>query len=552
MSTKRRHRSRHSDFERDFSAYTRPKSNDYKPGVRRLGRIWSERFAYLTAGLRRFAGHWARVFDRRFGAQPSTKDHSHSISRRRRKRHGSHRHRLTEDLPGTDTPNMVAPEPGPGQTLVPASAPETSLEMPADFDRQVPTDDSATPRRRRRRSKSSHNRSEPSHPLSDSASTRSMGRARRRFLLVVAVLVGLAGLWLWNANRTEHQARELKRQIALSVEQGRWQQAAAWGGDYLRLRPNDSQARVERARNFGLAAESPEAQRQAVELYRATLLAVGDNTELRERLAAVLYQLELYTEAGEEAERLLKRSPENPLGWRIRAQVALRRAELGTGVGFVGAVELARRALALDHSNVELASEVAEVYRSRLPELSAAERERGAVDTLQALVTSNPTSARAWLARYRDAMRHGQGDADHDLDEALRCGPNDPEVLIAAGTRSTAREKYDQARRYFARAAELAPADFWVTLGLGDLERASGKMDSALELWEQIPTDRDDALAWETLTRRCELSRELRHTEATSRLLALLRDHLQRSRVQLSTDEIARRWNRFRELSATQ
>lgn len=404
------------------------------------------------------------------------------------------------------------------------------------------------PRHRRRRRKPT-TREQPGERIESAADvSRAVGAQKRtsRRALWLAMAAGslVAGLsWggrSWYHARQSRAAEELSRQIAARVAEADWRQAAALGERYLQLRPYDQAAQLERARHFGLAATTSEERRQAVELYAETLSAVGENVELRGRLASLLWDLGWVAEADQQAQRLLLKEPHSPLGWRIRAQAALQLAEQGQG-DFAAAVDLATQALAHDKANLPLAETVTAAYRERLPQRDPQESGRLAEEIWGRFLTANPHLPRAWLARYRDRLARRHPDADTDLDQALRLAPLDGEILVAAGQRALDRRQLDQAEEYFSRAAELAPDNGWAALGCGDVAGERGQPDAALEWWRRVATSADDELAWEVLTRRCAAARDAGQTAEAGVLLAELHAILARNESRLSPRQLAAR-----------
>lgn len=266
--------------------------------------------------------------------------------------------------------------------------------------------------------------------------------------------------------------------------------------------------------------------------------------DLRCRLAELLLEVARYPSAEAEADKLLEANDKDPEAWRLLALALdgqLRSGALaarpGAGdredaVSVIGALD---RAIQLNPTEIQLALALARICRdedqicidekkalgkafSRVcPDgtQSAAEGEleqrRQLADKLvDQMVTANPKSPDAFLGRCRYRIQYELPGAEDDLKSALEHGPNHLGAVLAAA--EWARQKgvdalrrqaaaargadaereaaaaeagrlLDEAAKHYARAAEIAPRDPRVYLGLGYVRAAQAQTDQAIAAW---------------------------------------------------------------------
>ena len=318
------------------------------------------------------------------------------------------------------------------------------------------------------------------------------------------------------------------------------------------------------ARTFDRAGEAPWAKWKAVEPYYRALGAIQEGAppdqqhRLRARLTQLLLELSpVYQGCSVRAERearlLLKPPPDKQAeAWRqVRADDPSQPATPPEGTSWwmdrpkiwtdalaarlwVLAVgrqakdgsiaggdssdssyqEHFERALELNPGDIELCAIVARLYRDRpslfgadKPGLSdeerlqvVAERAKRADAIVDAMVAANPQNANAMLVRYQYRADYGLPGAAEDLAEALRNGPEDVAVLLAAARhaaaeatrlrrdRADAQEvetRYQEAAAFCRRAIEAAPSREDGYLLLGEVCRAEGDGDLAIETWRR-------------------------------------------------------------------
>jgi tetratricopeptide (TPR) repeat protein len=329
--------------------------------------------------------------------------------------------------------------------------------------------------------------------------------------LIVASILGPAiYLWYaWQLKRTE--AAMLERAEKL-VEDKDDRAAAQYYFRFLKLRPDDANGQVLLAETFGRAAKGLREKDRAVQYYYQALGVASPDKQhdLRRSLAEALLELRRFAPAEEESRELLKQDPNDPQGWRLLAMAIYGQSRTSTmaKAGDVATVgETFQRARELNPGDVQLAIILAGIYRmepqllaSEQQTLSDAERQALADRAVDDMVAANGQSAAAYLARHRYRLRYSLPNAEDDLATALKCGPDDLEVLLQAASQArrnaeTAQRKrasaegiqslWTQAAKCYEHAIEVSPADEPAYLGLGDLYAEQGKPDRAIETWRR-------------------------------------------------------------------
>lgn len=190
------------------------------------------------------------------------------------------------------------------------------------------------------------------------------------------------------------------------------------------------------------------------------------------------------------------------------------RVEEGLG-HFTEARDHYKAAIELKPDLVDVYTQLAELLRDRLNDAARANTVMDAEQqSAGGLITSNPSSARAYLARAAYRQRHAEIDkggagASSDIAKALSLEPQNPDVRIAAGLLERDRGALDVARRHLEAALKQAPERPEIYQTLSDLEvKAAGQAPDA-----STRTDRlNKAVAWlEQGTKKLEGSAALKY-----------------------------------------
>ncbi len=298
-------------------------------------------------------------------------------------------------------------------------------------------------------------------------------------LFVVLVPAAL----VWHYVQARRNADVLLVHAGRCEQEARWKEAANLCYRYLKLRPDDPRGWVRLCRAMDQAADSRLEKTRAVELYFQTIALAQDDNELRRRLAELLCELERYAVAEYQAEQLLKRAPDDPGGWRIKARASYALAHALGRIPIEKVAAAYRKAIEFNPGDVELSVTLADLYRRELVARSATERQTLADAVMHRLVASN--TAPAWLARYQYRRRYALPDADADLDRAWELGKDHPEVQLAVGDRAVSRRAFDEAFVQFRAVTNQLPTDRRGYLGLGKALLAASRRDEAIAAWNE-------------------------------------------------------------------
>ena len=302
--------------------------------------------------------------------------------------------------------------------------------------------------------------------------------------LVILVAFCVAG-YFWNARQVDRLAQQFLDRADVLVQQEEWEEAAGCLFRYLKLRPDDTEARLRLAHAFGRAASGPRKKSRAVELYyRAVGLAPG-RTDLRSELAGFLLELKRYAAAEQQAEHIARLQPHSPIAMHVRALAQYHQSGPGGLVVLEEAVRAAKLALEQNPGDVEVAQALADIYRNRLVGAEQKERNGRADAVIDRMVEAAAGNVQALLAAYHYARRYDLAGADGHLVKARELAPYDPSVLVVVGDDALRREAFDEAKHCYERCLEIAPTDPRAFVALGDYYVSQGDHDAAIELWQK-------------------------------------------------------------------
>lgn len=272
---------------------------------------------------------------------------------------------------------------------------------------------------------------------------------------------------------------------------------------------------------------------KAEEAYRKVLEARPEDLPASLRLARIAFLQTRFSESKERLDGILARFPDQVEARALRSRIRLRTGDLNGAAGDArrwsqlspkeaeplrilgvvqrhrgdpsGAVEMLKRAVALDptdlRSRQELAGAYAEAGQKRLSEETRREalrmerREREAArlrleagyHRTRAVVHLERGDAAGALKEYRDALSHD---------------PDNPEMWREAGEAAMAAGDPDRALEYLDRAVRQAPSRAVIWRTRGEIRLARGETESALnDLQESARLDPGDPAVHRSLAR---------------------------------------------------
>jgi tetratricopeptide (TPR) repeat protein len=364
-------------------------------------------------------------------------------------------------------------------------------------------------------------------------------------VLIATVVIGVAlagtvhGVHTWQVGRT---AKGLKVLADAQEEKSEWLKAAHYLDRYQRLDSSDPEVPARLALLYTKGAKLLGEKNRAITLHFRALGAGASkqNLEIRASLGDLLLEAGRYTEAEAESRKLLAEligtepsdtaaaaasskpaTPEDIAKYEPRARRVLALALAGQlADGSLAAAKLEElkilseviEARKLNPADVRIAGALATLYREyanvvnaefeESKELNVTERQRRADATINQLVSDHPEDGKIHLSRYLYRTKYNLPDAAADLAEAIRLAPDEPDVLLTAGSQALSEGRklkadpaksaeadalLDEAKSYFHKltsrpADDLIPAAF---IGLGDVQLAKGDTDAALAAWQQ-------------------------------------------------------------------
>ncbi len=325
---------------------------------------------------------------------------------------------------------------------------------------------------------------------------------------VSVAVVATAGMF-WHRFQTSRQAAALLGRADQLAENEDWDSSVEYLERYLRLRPDDADARVQLAETFGQLATDPTRQGRAVRLYQAAWKARPERYDLGVRQGELLLESGQFDQALEITEKLLKDAPKESgelarvEALRIRASALLRRARqqaLEGRMPTAGTIAEIREAFAVateaDSRQWRLAADFAR-FLQQTASLQPGEISPEAREVLDQAVRSNGSDPLAFLARYQFYREFGDPERDRqqiqaDLAAALSASgeaasPEDRlEIVLAAGLDARMRGDLGEARKNFEQAIQLAPQDHraYLHLGMTHLQSKNAEaLDQAISAW---------------------------------------------------------------------
>ncbi len=343
---------------------------------------------------------------------------------------------------------------------------------------------------------------------------RPVTERRIRLPLLVGTLVTLAvllpGLYFWRAHQVKQGADVFAARAEALAKEESWAESAEYLFLYLRMRPDDANARIQLAETYEHLAGERTRLTRAIELYYQALAAAPPERQqaLRQRVGELLMQAQEFVSAEAEARKLIEVDPKDAKAHRLLALALFGQAQSSSessiaqsGMTVGAALEEAFR---LNPTDVQLALTLADVYRNK-PRLQSEEaRARSDVDRAQLadqcvdeLVKADPKGAITHLARYQYRSQNGLPDTESDLDQAVQLEPDNTVVLMVAAQdrlrklvgRSPASDQarpelLAQAGQFYERAIASSKTLEQAYLGLGEVRWLEGKPDEALQTWE--------------------------------------------------------------------
>lgn len=248
-------------------------------------------------------------------------------------------------------------------------------------------------------------------------------------------------------------------------------------GWYLSLRPEDGSAWTSYAR----VVDGQDPGRRRLErvflVYEQALRHSPHDRVLKRRCVDLAMDLGRLGDAHRLLTELLtEKSPASsesaPAVEQAELAELLGQAEAGLGK-YQDAEQWFLRAIQYDRHRVACYDRLARLRRTAL------RQDALAASAIEDMIAANPRTGRAYAYRWRYLQEFAPPADEKDLAKALRLGPDDREVLLAAATASAQKRDTLAVRRYLEAGFRLNPKDTDFALGLAQLETQDGRFDRA-------------------------------------------------------------------------
>ena len=323
-------------------------------------------------------------------------------------------------------------------------------------------------------------------------------RRRLNWKLLIVLALGLAigggAVHLVHGYQVTRTADFLRVRSEQAERRGDFNEAASYLVRYLTLRPDSDEAFADYGLLLDRQAVTPADRFRTLQILERAAGRAPERTDLRQRIIALAMSPEIhrFRTARDQLLVLLKATPEDgdlegQLGRCLEAFASGEDADTKQG-GDRGALAAeAARAYesSIQHApgRIESYVHLAALLRGPLRDERRADRimaARGAEAGQADLITANPQSAAAYLARAQYRRQYQIDGARADLDRALSLAPTDADGLLAAATLAQAEGRGDEARRHLAEAIKAHPTDQRMYLTLAALEAQAGQFAAAV------------------------------------------------------------------------
>ncbi len=314
-------------------------------------------------------------------------------------------------------------------------------------------------------------------------------------VVILACVIGLASVRYFGqrgvaAKSYLDRAEELE-------QDGDWLSAANHLYEYLKLQPEDTEVWYRLADAYQNGAVSVSEKYRAVEIFYQALGHINDREKtaaLNRGLANLLLQIGRFPEAQQKAEEL---AADDPVARRVSALSHYRQLSDGDAQGKVSVLASLEEVVKSSPGDIESVKALVDLCRERAEGLERSPQELTTLadQTMDELVSHSPEDAEAWLTRYNYRRRYGIPGYESDLQQALGCGDDNRQVMLAAGdaamVAASSQDEPDRlkslelARDYYLKAVDCDDAAVEGYLGLGRAYIGLDRSKEARSVWQK-------------------------------------------------------------------
>jgi predicted Zn-dependent protease len=317
----------------------------------------------------------------------------------------------------------------------------------------------------------------------------------RLLVLTLLLVATIGGLGTWWYLRSSRQLATALLARATALEQNKqWTEAVSYLRRYLQFKPDDLDVRVRIIEAVERSSATLAQRRNLIRLLSETTGLLPHRTDLRIKLAQNMFDIGWFSQAADEAQKLLSKHQTLPVALTAEQFAALSRIKAislayqtrrGGLVSVATAANSLREALKANPRDSQVAFLLADLYRTNPQDAGVDEAAVEADRIMDQLIAADPDNSQALLARYQYRRRYGIADARHDLDYLLEKKPDDVEALLLAAREDfSSREPHSNAsaKEKLLKAISLAPKDARGPITLAELYAFNGEREQAVDM----------------------------------------------------------------------
>jgi cellulose synthase operon protein C len=311
-----------------------------------------------------------------------------------------------------------------------------------------------------------------------------MNKLNTRFALVLVgcTLLLAGGTALAHQLQTSRLGQALLWQADKAEKENRPDHAVKHLGRYLEFQPDDLEQRVRLGKLLAgdqLRASSKNRER-ALFVLEQVLARDSAHHDLRPLVVKLALELKRWKVAEEHLQILRKAAPEDGKVAALMAQWHEAQNQLADAETWFG------KAARLAPGDVDSYLRQAELMQKRLRKGKASARLRPVEDIYDALISNNPKSVQAYLARWRYRQKCGApAEALLDLKKARELAPDNVEVLLASAAFAESVKQFDEARTELQRGLKLYPTEVRLYEAIAWLEIQDDQRGAGLDYVRQ-------------------------------------------------------------------
>jgi tetratricopeptide (TPR) repeat protein len=312
-----------------------------------------------------------------------------------------------------------------------------------------------------------------------------MQQYRVNYALLVGLLAGavvVTGLtyvvWKFQIKR---RSDVLIVEAQKAYEQGDFRHAVQFYQQYVSIQPRDYPQRAKYAEAFADLAEqydaTPEERNLAVRVIESTLRELPDEKALRKRVAKLYGKSRMWQDALQHLELTLDDAEAQALRANYLVQAGNLDEAIKYSYGLIGFNPDAPDGGTFDLESASSPHDPT-VYANLAAILRQRDQEALAERVIDQMITANPNSAAAYMARGRffvtdDQLERGRA----DIERAYQISPDDADVLLAIQELAVKEKNFDKAAEYIKKGKEAHPQDvrFYQTAAALAMEQADYK-----------------------------------------------------------------------------